>query len=127
MSKLKSYQSQVQEAIEKGIKTLEEQHLALSAKPFEYAMKIEKEAKSYSVANLRDLHDQTIDSVYESMLKLNRKVNELAADLIAKIEGEEKPAAEKAAAAAAKKARGAAKKAAKSVAEAAEKVEEAVS
>lgn len=125
MSKLKSYQAQVQEAIEKGIKTVEEQHLALTSKSFEYVEKLEKEAKGYSVKSLREKHDQAIDSVYDSVRSLNKMVNDFAADLIAKIEGETKIEAAKKDVA--KKTRAAAKKVSKAASEAADKVEEAVS
>jgi hypothetical protein len=123
MSKLKSIQAQVQETIDKGIKTVEEQHLALASKPFDFALKIEKEAKNYSVKSMREKHDKAVDSMYESVRSINKKVNDFAADLIAKIEGEGKPAADQVA----KKVRAAGKKAAKTADTVAEKVEESVS
>jgi HJR/Mrr/RecB family endonuclease len=61
--------------------------------------------------------------MYESVRSINKKVNDFAADLIAKIEGEGKPAADQVA----KKVRAAGKKAAKTADTVAEKVEESVS
>ncbi|GAA3962268.1 hypothetical protein [Allohahella marinimesophila] len=90
MSKLKTYQEQVQEAVEKAVKTIEEQHRAVIAKPFEFAEKIEAEARSYSVKDLRAKHDKVLDSLYSSVLGLNTKVNTFAQDLIAKFETSEK-------------------------------------
>lgn len=121
MSKLKEFQAQIQETIEKSIKAVEEQHVALAAKPFDLALKLEKEAKTYSVEKLREKHDQAVDTIYDSVRALNKKVNDFAADLIAKIEGENKPVEQ-----VAKKAKAAGKKVAKAAEAAAEKVEEAV-
>ncbi|MBK8970815.1 MAG: hypothetical protein IPM37_05425 [Hahellaceae bacterium] len=121
MSKLKEFQAQIQETIEKSIKVVEEQHVALAAKPFDLALKLEKEAKTYSVEKLREKHDQAVDTIYDSVRALNKKVNDFATDLIAKIEGEQKPVEQ-----AAKKAKAAGKKVAKAAEAAAEKVEEAV-
>ncbi|WLQ13695.1 hypothetical protein O5O45_28610 [Hahella aquimaris] len=90
MGKLKSYQEQIQDAVEKGIKTVEEQHRTLAAKPFEYAEKIEQEAKNLSVKSVREMHDQLLDNVYSSFRAWNKRVNDFAADMVAKIEGAEK-------------------------------------
>ncbi len=119
MSKLKNYQAQIQETIDKGIKMVEEQHLALVAKPFDYALKIEEEAKTYSVKALREKHDQAVDTIYESVRALNKKVNDFASDLITRLEGEDKPAEK-----AARKVRAAGKKVAAAADAVAAKVEE---
>ena len=49
MGKLKSYQEQLQDIVEKGINAAEEQQKKLASKPFEYAEKLESEAREYSV------------------------------------------------------------------------------
>ncbi len=126
MSKLKSYHAQIQEAIEKGIKTVEEQHVALASKPFDYALKLEEEAKGYSVKSIREKHDEVIDTMYDAVRTFNKKVSDFTADLISKIEKDEAPV-EKAANTAAKKTQAAAKRTTKAASAAAKKVEEAAS
>ncbi|WP_369600170.1 hypothetical protein AAIA72_09965 [Hahella sp. SMD15-11] len=129
MGKLKSIQEQVQESFEKALAAVEEQHRALAAKPFELAEKLEEEAKTLSVKSLREMHDQAIDTLYASLREWNKKVNELASELIAKVEPEEtakesaQAPAEKAEAKPAEKAE--AKSAAKAESKAAAKKEEA--
>lgn len=46
MGKLKTYQEQLQDIVEKGINAAEEQQKKLAAKPFEYAEKLESEARN---------------------------------------------------------------------------------
>ena len=92
MSKLKSYQEQVQQAVEKGIKAFEEQHRALAAKPFEYAEKLETEAKTLSIKSVREMHDKALDTMYTKLNEWNKAVNEYTSGLVAKIEPEEKKA-----------------------------------
>jgi len=89
MSKLKSYQEQVQQAVEKGIKAFEEQHRALAAKPFEYAEKLETEAKTLSIKSVREMHDKALDSMYTKLNEWNKVVNDYTSGLVAKIEPEE--------------------------------------
>ncbi len=94
MGKLKTLQTQVQEAIEKAIATVEEQHKAIANKSFDYVEKVEKEAKSYSVKSLRDLHNDTVNNVYEAVRSFNSRLGEVANELLAKVEKEEAPVAE---------------------------------
>lgn len=88
MGKLKSYQEQVQEAIEKGINNVEEQYKTLSAKPFELAEKVEAEAKSYSVKTVRERHNEYVSSLYDSLRTLNKRLGGYAGDLIGRFEKE---------------------------------------
>lgn len=90
MSKLRSYQEQVQEVLTKSIKTLEEQHRAVDAKAFSYAENIEAQARSYSVKDLRAKHDKALDTLYSSVTSFNDKANTLVQDLIAKFDSTEK-------------------------------------
>ena len=90
MSKLRSYQEQVQEVLAKSLKTLEEQHRAVDAKAFSYAENIEAQARSYSVKDLRAKHDKALDTIYSSVTNFNDKANTLVQDLIAKFDGKEK-------------------------------------
>lgn len=88
MGKLKSYQEQVQEAIEKGINSVEERYNTLSAKPFELAEKVEAEAKSYSVKTLRERHNEYVGTLYESLRSLNKRLGGYAGDLVGRFEKE---------------------------------------
>ncbi len=86
MGKLQSFQTQIQEAVEKGIATVEEQHKTIAEKSFGYAEKVEAEAKSYSIKTVQKLHDDAIGGVYESIRTFNARVNEYVSDLVNKVE-----------------------------------------
>lgn len=88
MGKLKSYQEQIQEIIEKGINSVEEQYKTVSEKPFELAERLESEARSYSVKNVRSRHDEYMNSFYSSLRSLNKRLGDYAGDLIARVEKE---------------------------------------
>ncbi|WP_286221725.1 hypothetical protein [Marinobacter apostichopi] len=88
MGKLKSYQEQIQEIVEKGINAAEEQQKKLASKPFEYAEKLESEAREYSVKSLRTRYNGYSDSLFEQLRNLNSRFGNFAADLVAKLEKE---------------------------------------
>lgn len=88
MGKLKSYQEQLQDIVEKGINAAEEQQKKLSSKPFEYAEKLESEAREYSVKNLRTRYYGYSESLFDQLRSLNSRVGSFAADLVAKLEKE---------------------------------------
>ncbi|MGO1463256.1 MAG: hypothetical protein ACTHYN_12245 [Marinobacter sp.] len=86
MSKLKTYQEQLQEIVEKGINAAEEQQQKLAAKPFEYAEKLESGAREYSVESLRSRYNGYSDSLFGQLRSLNNRFGSFAADLVAKLE-----------------------------------------
>lgn len=88
MGKLRTYQEQLQEIVEKGINSAEEQQKKLAAKPFSYAEKLEKEAREYSVKNLRKRYDGYSESLFEQLRSLNTRFGSLASDVVARIEKE---------------------------------------
>lgn len=88
MGKLKSYQEQLQEIVEKGINAAEEQQKKLASKPFEYAEKLEAGAREYSVENLRKRYYGYSESLFEQLRSLNGRIGNFAADLVAKLEKE---------------------------------------
>lgn len=88
MGKLKSYQEQLQDIVEKGINAAEEQQKKLASKPFEYAEKLESEAREYSVKTLRKRYDGYSESLFEQLRSLNSRFGSFAADLVAKLEKE---------------------------------------
>lgn len=113
MGKLKSYQEQLQEIVEKGINAAEEQQKKLAAKPFDYAEKLEAEAREYSVKGLRERYYGYSENLFEQLRSLNSRFGNFAADLVAKLEKEAAESAESVS------------EAAEEVAEAAEEVAEA--
>lgn len=88
MGKLKTYQEQLQDIVEKGINAAEEQQKKLASKPFEYAEKLESEAREYSVKTLRKRYDGYSESLFEQLRSLNARFGNFAADLVAKLEKE---------------------------------------
>lgn len=88
MGKLKTYQEQLQEIVEKGINAAEEQQKKLAAKPFEYAEKLESGAREYSVENLRNRYNGYSDGLFDQLRNLNSRFSSFAADLVAKLEKE---------------------------------------
>lgn len=88
MGKLKSYQEQLQDIVEKGINAAEEQQKKLAAKPFEYAEKLESEAREYSVKKLRTRYYGYSESLFDQLRTLNSRFGNFAADLVAKLEKE---------------------------------------
>lgn len=86
MGKLKSYQEQIQEAVEKGINAAEEQQKKLAAKPFDYAEKLESEAREYSVKSLRKRYNGYSDNLFDQLRSLNSRFGNFAAELVAKLE-----------------------------------------
>lgn len=88
MGKLKSYQEQLQEIVDKGINAAEEQQKKLAAKPFDYAEKLEAEAREYSVKTLRKRYNGYSDSLFGQLRSLNSRFGSFAGDLVAKLEKE---------------------------------------
>ncbi len=88
MGKLKSYQEQLQEIVEKGINAAEEQQKKLAAKPFDYAEKLESEVREYSVKTLRERYDGYSENLFEQLRSLNNRFSNFAAELVAKLEKE---------------------------------------
>lgn len=88
MGKLKSYQKQFQSLLDKSIDNAEIRHKRMVTRPFDFAEKLEKEAKSYSFKSVRQAHNQYAKSLYSSLRTLNARANDYASDLIARIDKE---------------------------------------
>ena len=88
MGKLKSYQEQLQDIVEKGINAAEEQQKKLASKPFDYAEKLEAEAREYSVKTLRKRYNGYSENLFEQLRSLNSRFGNFAAELVAKLEKE---------------------------------------
>ena len=88
MGKLKTYQQQIQEIVEKGINAAEAQQKKLSAKPFEYAEKLEAGAREYSVESLRTRYYGYSETLFEQFRSLNLRMGGFAANIVSKLEKE---------------------------------------
>ena len=88
MGKLKSYQEQLQDIVEKGINAAEEQQKKLAAKPFDYAEKLETEVREYSVKGLRKRYTGYSENLFGQLRSLNSRFGNFAAELVAKLEKE---------------------------------------
>ncbi|MGM0450906.1 MAG: hypothetical protein ACQERE_08765 [Pseudomonadota bacterium] len=97
MSKIRDYQQQVQDVIEKGINTVEKQHKTLAERPFELAEKVEKQAKAYSVTSVRAKHDDYANTAYETLRVWNKRLGDYATSLIGRFDKEAAPVEQKSA------------------------------
>lgn len=125
MSKLKTYQQQVQDIIEKSINTVEEQHKSLAVRPFDLAEKLEKEAKSYSIKSVRSKHNNAATSAYDALRVWNKRLGDYAGDLLGRFDKEADQAADTVSDAAASTKKQATKKATSARKTAAKKIDPA--
>ncbi|WP_166262359.1 hypothetical protein [Marinobacter salicampi] len=88
MGKLKSYQEQIQDIVEKGINAAEEQQKKLASKPFEYAEKLESGAREYSVKSLRERYYGYSETLFEQLRSLNLRLGSFAGEVVSKLEKE---------------------------------------
>lgn len=78
--KLISLQEVVQKAIEDGATTVEQVHLSISTMPFDVLERID--ALQTPVNAARDVHDQTVGNIYETIRLLNDRAGDLARTLL---------------------------------------------
>lgn len=78
--KLISLQEVVQKAIEDGATTVEQVHLSISSMPFDVLEKID--ALQAPINSARDVHDQTVGNIYETIRLLNDRAGDLARTLL---------------------------------------------
>jgi hypothetical protein len=88
MGKLKTYQQQIQDIVQKGIDAAEAQQKKLSAKPFDYAEKLESGVREYTVKSLREHYYGYSEKLFEQLRSLNLRMGSFAADVLSKIEKE---------------------------------------
>lgn len=88
MGKLKTYQQQLQGIVDRGINAAEEQQKKISAKPFNFAEKLENDLRAYSVKTLRRRYYGYSDEVFDQLRSLNSRFSNFAGDLVAKLERE---------------------------------------
>ena len=75
----------VQEAIDKGATSVEEVHRSIAALPFEVLERIEPLAAS--AKTVKDLQQQSIGFVYETIRTVNRMAGEIAEQLLQRTRG----------------------------------------
>ncbi|MBF0100375.1 MAG: hypothetical protein HQK77_05645 [Desulfobacterales bacterium] len=83
MGKINELKDYIQESIDNGATTVEEIHKSLANKPFEFLERIHLSGER--VARFQDIHHRTIGNVYEFIRTLNRRVGEIATDLLIRL------------------------------------------
>ena len=78
--KLLSIQEIVERAIEDGATTVEQVHRSIASMPFDVLEKID--ALQKPVGKAREIHDQTVGNIYETIRLLNERAGEIARSLL---------------------------------------------
>lgn len=85
VSDLREIRKLVNEAIEKGANNVEQVHQAIAKMPFKYLEKIQ--VIEGAARNVKEKQEKTIGQVYDALRKVNEKVDELAEEMLKKVEG----------------------------------------
>lgn len=85
MQKLSDIRSLVQDAIDKGARSVEEVHQAIASKPFEVLEKVAPDLGG-PAKSIGELQHKTIGNVYETIRKFNQTVGEVAESLLKKVD-----------------------------------------
>ena len=84
LNRIKNLQELVQDAIDKGATTVEEVHRSIAGLPFDQLQKISfLETQSQKA---RELTEQSIGAVYDSIRTLNQRAGQIARELLAKLD-----------------------------------------
>lgn len=83
MSKIKDLKDLVQQAIDDGATSAEEVHNRIAAMPFDQLEKLA--AIEGLVKSARDLHDQSVQTVYDTIREVNRRAWKLADEALNKV------------------------------------------
>ncbi len=78
--KIISLQKLVEQAIDNGATTVEQVHSAIASMPFDILERIEGLQKPVNKA--RDVHDDTVGNIYETIRLLNDRSGEIARKLL---------------------------------------------
>ena len=82
MSKIRDLKDLVQQAIDDGATTAEEVHNRIAGMPFDQLEKVA--AIEGLVQSARSLHDQSVQSVYDTIREVNRRAWKMADEALAK-------------------------------------------
>jgi hypothetical protein len=77
---LLSVQEIVEKAIEEGATTVEQVHRSIASMPFDILEKVE--ALQKPVGKAREIHDQSVGNIYETIRLLNERAGEIARTLL---------------------------------------------
>lgn len=77
---LMSVQEIVEKAIEQGATTVEQVHRSIASMPFDILEKVE--ALQKPVGKAREIHDQSVGNIYETIRLLNERAGEIARTLL---------------------------------------------
>lgn len=78
--RLLSLQEIVEKTIEDGATTVEQVHRSIASMPFDVLEKIDALQKPVNKA--REIHDQTVGNIYETIRLLNERAGEIARGLL---------------------------------------------
>ena len=78
--KLLSLQKIVEKAVEDGATTVEQVHRSIASMPFDVLEKID--ALQSPVSKAREVHDETVGNIYETIRLLNDRAGEIARGLL---------------------------------------------
>lgn len=78
--RLLSLQQIVEQAIQDGATTVEQVHRSIASMPFGILEKID--ALQVPVAKAREIHDETVGNIYETIRLLNDRAGEIARSLL---------------------------------------------
>ncbi len=84
LNRIKNLQELVQDAIDKGATTVEEVHRSIAGMPFDQLQKIS--FLETPTQKARELTDQSIGAVYDSIRNLNQRAGQIARELLAKLD-----------------------------------------
>lgn len=82
MSRIRDLKDLVQQAIDDGATSAEEVHNRIAAMPFDQLEKVA--AIEGMVKSARSLHDQSVQTVYDTIREVNRRAWKLADDMLDK-------------------------------------------
>lgn len=78
--RLLSLQEIVERTIENGATTVEQVHRSIATMPFDALEKID--ALQKPVGKVREIHDETVGNIYETIRLLNERAGEIARGLL---------------------------------------------
>lgn len=78
--RLLSLQEIVEKTIEEGATTVEQVHRSIATMPFDILEKID--ALQKPVGKAREIHDETVGNIYETIRLLNERAGEIARGLL---------------------------------------------
>lgn len=84
MSKLKGLIELIEDAIENGATSIEDVQIAISNEPLDLLARIEPLESTMN--GIKEIHNQTIGSIYNMIRKVNQEVAEISINLLEKID-----------------------------------------